>query len=62
MHSQTSYVAQGEIKIYIGDDKPKKLQEGDLYTIPSNVKHCIQLLSPTARVVESFTPIREDFL
>jgi hypothetical protein len=35
---------------------------GDLYGIPPDVPHTIQLLSKTACLIDSFTPIRDDFL
>ena len=61
-HEQTSYVAEGEIIFFCEDEEPVKLKAGDMFAAPSGKKHSIQLLTPRARLVDSFNPIREDFL
>lgn len=61
-HEQTSYVAKGEIIFFCEGEEPQKLKEGDMFAVHSGKQHTIQLLSATARLVDSFTPIREDFL
>lgn len=61
-HEQTSYVADGEIMFFCEDEEPAKLKAGDMFAVPSRKKHTIQLLTPKARLVDSFNPIREDFL
>jgi len=33
-----------------------------MVTIPPNVPHAIQALTPTVRLADAFTPVREDFL
>jgi mannose-6-phosphate isomerase-like protein (cupin superfamily) len=60
-HEQTSYVAKGELMVFIGDEE-HKLEEGDIFTVPSNVPHTVQILSREARLIDSFQPVREDFL
>lgn len=60
-HEQISYVAKGQLFIIIGDKK-KHLKKGDIYYIPSNIPHAVQILSKNVRIVDSFSPIREDFL
>lgn len=60
-HEQVTYVAAGKIKFFL-DGHEEILEAGDLYTVPPNVPHTIQLLSQHVRLVDSFTPIREDFL
>lgn len=60
-HEQMSYVAAGEIIIHIGD-KTKRLGPGDMFTVPPDVPHTVQLLTEHVRLVDTFTPIREDFL
>ena len=60
-HEQVTYVAEGELLFFI-DDIPHKLGPGDLITVESNVPHFIQLLSSKVRLVDTFNPIREDFL
>jgi len=60
-HEQISYVVSGEINVVQGDEVTR-LGPGDIFTVPSNVPHSIQLLTPKARLVDTFTPIREEFL
>ncbi|WP_159519283.1 cupin domain-containing protein [Sunxiuqinia indica] len=61
-HEQTSYIADGKIIFFCDGEEPKELVAGDMFAVPSGVPHTIQLLSETARLVDSFNPIREDFL
>jgi quercetin dioxygenase-like cupin family protein len=61
VHEQITYVASGRLKFIIEGDE-KELQEGDTITIPSGRKHTIQTLTPDVKLVDSFSPIREDFL
>ena len=60
-HQQVTYVAEGELYFFI-DGEPHHLTAGDLITVPGDVPHCIQLLSARVRLVDTFTPIRADFL
>ncbi|RAW00407.1 cupin domain-containing protein [Pseudochryseolinea flava] len=61
-HEQTCYLAEGEI-IFICEGEPDQiLKAGDMFSVPSNKLHTIQLLSKTARLVDSFNPIRRDFI
>lgn len=59
-HEQVSYVAEGSLNVFIGDDK-QLLEEGDLFLIPSNIPHCIQTLTERVKLIDVFTPLREDF-
>lgn len=61
-HEQTSYVAHGEILFFCEGEEEQHLKAGDMFAVPSNKKHTIQLLTPTARLIDSFNPIRQDFL
>lgn len=60
-HEQVTYVAEGELIFFI-DSEPHRLEPGDLITVPPDVPHTIQLLSDHVRLVDTFTPIRTDFL
>ena len=60
-HEQVTYVAEGEVMFFINDE-PHKLAAGDLITVPPDAPHNIQLLTAKVRLVDSFNPIREDFL
>ena len=61
-HEQTSYVASGEIIFYCENEPDQHLKAGDMFAVPSGKKHTIKLLTESARLVDSFNPIREDFL
>lgn len=60
-HEQITYVAEGELLFFVGE-VPHRLVAGDLITIPGGVPHTIQLLTSRVRLVDTFSPIREDFL
>ena len=60
-HEQMSYVVVGELIAFIGDQQ-EQLGPGDMFTVPPDVPHSVQLLSPHVRLVDCFTPLREDFL
>jgi quercetin dioxygenase-like cupin family protein len=61
-HEQISYVAAGEIIVHIGNHEPTQLGPGDIFTVPPDIPHCIRLLTEHVRLVDTFTPLREDFL
>lgn len=60
-HEQISYVAEGRI-IFFLDGEPTTLQKGDMFTVPANMPHTVQLLTEHVRLIDSFNPIRDDFL
>jgi quercetin dioxygenase-like cupin family protein len=60
-HEQVTYVAEGEIIFYM-DEQQIQLGPGDIFTVPPDKPHSIQLLTKHARLVDCFTPIRDDFL
>lgn len=62
VHEQITYVASGEILFFCEDEPTQRLKAGDLFFVPSNKMHGIQLLSSEARLIDNFTPLREDFL
>lgn len=61
-HEQTCYLAQGEIIFYCEGELEQHLQAGDMFSVPSGQMHTIRLLTPTARLIDSFNPIRQDFI
>ena len=61
-HQQTSYVAEGEIIFYCEGEPDQHLKAGDMYAIPSGLKHTVKLLTKKVRLIDSFYPVREDFL
>jgi quercetin dioxygenase-like cupin family protein len=62
VHEQTTYVAEGELIFFCEGEPDQKLTAGDMFCVPSNKKHTIQLLSEKARLIDSFNPIRTEFL
>ena len=61
-HQQTSYIAEGEVIFYCEDEPEQHLKPGDMYAVPSGKKHTIKLLTEKVRLIDSFYPVREDFL
>jgi quercetin dioxygenase-like cupin family protein len=60
-HEQITYVEEGDLYLFVGDEK-HHLSKGDLFTIPSGTLHGIQTISSLVRLIDSFSPIREDFI
>lgn len=61
-HEQVSYVADGEVIFYCEGETEQHLKPGDMFAVPPYIKHSVKLLTKTARLIDSFTPLREDFL
>ena len=61
-HEQVSYIAEGELILFIQGIGEKRLRKGDLFAIPGGIPHTVQTLSPVVRIIDSFTPLRKDFL
>jgi quercetin dioxygenase-like cupin family protein len=61
-HEQTSYIAAGEVIFYCEGEPDQHLKAGDMFFVPSGKLHSIKLLTSYARLVDSFSPLREDFL
>jgi quercetin dioxygenase-like cupin family protein len=62
VHEQSTYVAEGEIVLFCEGEPERYLRQGDMFFIPSRRQHTIRLLSERARLVDSFNPIRQEFL
>jgi quercetin dioxygenase-like cupin family protein len=60
-HEQVSCVVEGEILVHL-EGESTKLGPGDFFIAPPNVAHGIDTLTTHVRVIDCFTPIREDFL
>lgn len=61
-HEQTSYVAFGEIIFYCEGEPEQHLHAGDMFSASSGQKHTVKILSTTARLIDSFNPIRQEFI
>ena len=55
-HEQVTYVAEGEVLFFI-DAVSRRLGPGDMVAVAPDRSHTIQLLTPRARLVDTFTPI-----
>lgn len=60
-HEQVSYVVEGEV-LFVMEGQEVHLRPGDVFLVPSGKPHTIQQLTEHVRLVDCFTPIREDFL
>ena len=60
-HEQISYVAEGDLWLFLGEEK-QQITKGDIVTVPPDVPHCIQNISGFVRLIDCFSPVREDFL
>lgn len=61
-HEQVSYIAEGELILFVEGREEEKLKQGDLFAIPSGIPHTIRTLTPKVTIIDSFTPIRDEFL
>jgi mannose-6-phosphate isomerase-like protein (cupin superfamily) len=60
-HEQITYVAEGELFLFLGNEK-HHLTGGDTFLVPPDLPHCIQTISAHVRLIDCFSPIREDFI
>jgi mannose-6-phosphate isomerase-like protein (cupin superfamily) len=60
-HEQITFVAEGELYVFIAGVKTH-LKQGDLFTVPGGIPHCIQPLSAHVQLIDTFSPIRQEFL
>ncbi|WP_378954678.1 cupin domain-containing protein [Pelosinus sp. sgz500959] len=60
-HEQIGYVDQGNFEITVGNET-KIAKQGDCYYAAKNVLHGVASLEDDSIHIDSFTPIREDFL
>ena len=59
-HEQAGLVIEGEMEMGIADEV-KVLRPGDMYIIPGGVEHYAQCGDIPARVLDIFSPVREEF-
>ena len=62
VHEQVTYVSEGEILFFCEGEPKQHLKSGDIFWVPSDKKHGIQLLTTTAKLIDTFNPVRKDFL
>jgi len=64
-HEQISYIAEGQVRFIIGKGESQTtslLEAGDMVAVPPNAPHTVEVLTESARLVDCFYPIRQDFL
>ncbi len=59
-HSQASLIAAGKFQVHIGK-RTMLLSTGDGFYVPPDVVHSVTAVED-GEIVDSFSPIREDFL
>ena len=59
-HLQTSYVAEGVFEVTI-DGVTETIGKGGAYIVPSGLVHGVKALE-AGKLIDSFTPRRDDFL
>lgn len=59
-HEQAGTVISGEIELTINGDK-RSLKPGDAYVIPGGVEHSADTGDLPARVLDIFSPVRDDY-
>ena len=62
IHEQITYVASGELIFFCEGEPEQRLKAGDMFYVPSGKSHTVQLLTKAVRLIDSFNPVREDFL
>ena len=60
VHEQMGMVLEGRLIFHIGDEQ-RTLGPGDLFRIPSNVRHKVITLDQPAKVIDVFCPVREEY-
>lgn len=60
-HEQITYCLAGEFEFTVGAET-KTVKAGDSLYVPPNVEHSCRLKSSKGRVIDVFTPVREDFI
>lgn len=60
-HEQSTYVLEGEFEFTVGEEV-KIIKAGDTVYMPPMVDHGCKLISEKGRLLDVFTPQREDFL
>ncbi len=59
-HEQGGIVLQGEMEFTIAGET-QRLKPGDLYIIPSGVAHSVRIFDQPVRVLDIFSPVREEY-
>ena len=60
-HEQIGYIISGKLVYQEAGQADKILETGDTYYVAPNVVHGVQILEDT-KLLDIFTPMREDFV
>ncbi len=60
-HEQMGMVLEGSLTMVIGDES-RQLRAGDVYLAPGNVEHSVTTGGTLTRVLDIFSPPREDYM
>ena len=58
-HEQAGMVLEGEVTFTIGDET-RTLKPGDVNVIPGGVEHSVVAGNMPCKLIEAFSPVRED--
>ena len=61
VHEQMTYCLEGEFDFFV-EGKVEHITAGDTIYFASNQEHFCQVTTKSGRLLDVFTPIREDFL
>lgn len=59
-HEQMGMWLAGKAVFTIGDEQ-RTVQAGDIYRIPGNIKHKVEVLEQAAKAIDIFSPPREEY-
>ena len=59
-HEQAGIVVEGEMQMGIAGEE-RTLKPGDMYIIPGNVEHYARSQGTPVKVLDIFSPVREEF-
>ena len=59
-HEQLGIVIEGQIEFIVADEK-KLLGPGEVYVIPSDVEHEARTFDQPVKVMDVFSPVREEY-
>jgi quercetin dioxygenase-like cupin family protein len=59
-HEQVGIILEGKLEFTI-DGQTRILSPGDVYTIPGNVAHEAKTLEQPVKVMDVFSPVREEY-
>ena len=60
-HEQAGVVLEGRLRLRVGGEE-RELGPGDAFLIPGHVVHSGEVTEGPARVLDVFSPVREDYL